>query len=140
MPDEQTAGTVALAVALRDAHFRLKHLARTWGEQVPPGTRVGYEALGPAWSYGESPDEASYLDGHAVHYGATALVLELLIQFLAAGTDLSLAVHTSNADGDGSQLLLTGPLEHPATARELAAELDRCLLRAERLDPAPTRG
>ncbi|MFF0294627.1 hypothetical protein ACFYST_14855 [Kitasatospora sp. NPDC004614] len=123
------------AVALRDAHFRLKRLARTWAEA---GTVRGREPLGPAWQYSDLPDEACYLDGQTLELaGGLTLIAQLAVSFATTGTDMLASVTVEDDEGNVTELLSTGPEEFPTTAAELATEIDRCLTRMERLDLPP---
>lgn len=65
--DGSGQGAVALAVALRDAHFKLKSLARAWEERASLGTVRSRESLGPVWQYSDDPDQVSYSDGQLPH-------------------------------------------------------------------------
>ncbi|KDN88058.1 hypothetical protein [Kitasatospora cheerisanensis] len=132
---------VALAVALRDAHFGLKALARDWAQSAPPGSVRSREALGPTWQYGDLPDRAAYLDGQALELaGGLTLTVRLAVDFAAGGTDLLAAVTVEDEEGNLAELLSTGPEEFPAGAAELADGIGRCLARLNELDlPAALR-
>ncbi|MFD8596647.1 hypothetical protein ACFV1L_16760 [Kitasatospora sp. NPDC059646] len=132
---------VSLAVALRDAHFALKALARTWAETAPPGSVRSREPLGPTWQYGDLPDSAAYLDGQALDLAdGLTLTVHLSVDFAAAGTDLLAAVTVEDPEGNLAELLSTGPEEFPAGTADLAAEIARCLTRLSDLDlPAALR-
>ncbi|MFF2628536.1 hypothetical protein ACFVUN_22525 [Kitasatospora griseola] len=132
---------VALAVALRDAHFRLKALARVWEENAPAGAVHGRRPLGPAWQYSDRPDEASYTDGLLIELAdGLALLLHLSVDFGAAGTDLQATVAVEDGEGNVEELLSTGPEEYPVSAEDLAAAIGQCLARLERLDPSGVIG
>ncbi|GAA2782561.1 hypothetical protein GCM10010441_04320 [Kitasatospora paracochleata] len=128
---------VGLAVALRDAHFRLKCLARAWEDGAPKGAVRGRAALGPTWQYTDDPDRATYTDGQAIELAdGLTVVLELSVRFSAAGTDLLAGAYVEGDDGNAAELLSTGPEEFPPSADALVAEIGRCLDRMEHLDPA----
>ncbi|MFD9124085.1 hypothetical protein [Kitasatospora sp. NPDC059571] len=130
-------GAVALAVALRDAHFRLKGLARAWEEGALAGPTCGCESLGPVWQYSDRPDEATYTDGQAIGLaGNLTVILELSIGFSHAGTDMLAGVSVEDDGGNVAELLSTGPEEFPATTADLVTAIDRCLDSMERLDVA----
>ncbi|MFD7644522.1 hypothetical protein ACFV4P_28190 [Kitasatospora sp. NPDC059795] len=136
--DDTGRGAVALAVALRDAHFRLKALVRGWEERLPGR---GRQSLGPVWQYADDPDEASYADGWVLELdGGLAVVFQLHIRFGAAGTDLLAEVSVQNEAGDVAELLAVGPEEFPPSAGALAAEIAHCLDHLERLDLSAVPG
>ncbi|QKW22749.1 hypothetical protein HUT16_29925 [Kitasatospora sp. NA04385] len=133
--DETGRGAVVLATALRDAHFRIKRLARGWEEHAPVAARRGRDSLGPCWQYSDSPDQAVYLDGQAIGLaGGRTVVLSLSVDFRSEGTDLVVGVAVEDEDGNVEELLGTGPEDFVRSADGLAAELARCLDRMEGLD------
>ncbi|MFF2548879.1 hypothetical protein ACFVUY_40845 [Kitasatospora sp. NPDC058063] len=135
MMDDTGQGAVALAVALRDAHFRLKRLAQAWEERAPAGAARGRESLGPLWQYSDAPDDASYTDGHVLGLaGNLTVVFELSIRFRASGTDMLAGVSVEDDAGNIAELLSTGPEEFPLSADDLGIEIGRCLDRMEQLD------
>ncbi|MFD8483053.1 hypothetical protein [Kitasatospora sp. NPDC059673] len=126
------------AVALRDAHFRLKRLVRAWEEGAPVSTVCGREPLGPAWQYSDRPDEACYLDGRVIELASgLTVVAQLTVGFGTIGADVLASVTVEDDEGNVTELLSTGPEEFPASAAELATEIGRCLTRMEQLDLSP---
>lgn len=126
---------VALAVALRDAHFGLKGLARGWEEGAPVGSVRGRASLGPAWQYSDRPDEASYADGQVIELASgLTVVVQLSISFSATGSDMLAAVSVEDDGGNVAELLSTGPDEFPLSAEDLVTEIGQCLERMKRLD------
>ncbi|BFV59815.1 hypothetical protein KCMC57_up49190 [Kitasatospora sp. CMC57] len=133
--DDTGQGAVVLAVALRDAHFRLKQLARAWEERTPVGTARGRESLGPLWQYSDDPDGATYTDGHLLGLaGNRTVVFELSVSFRTSGTDMLAGVSVEDDVGSVAELLSTGPEEFPRSTDHLVIEIGRCLDRMEQLD------
>ncbi|MGA5823749.1 hypothetical protein ACPC54_38550 [Kitasatospora sp. NPDC094028] len=133
--DDTGHAAVALAVALRDAHFGLKRLARAWEEGAPVGLVRRRESLGPAWQYSDQPDEASYTDGQMIELASNlTVVVQLSISFSATGTDMLATVSVEDDGGNVAELLSTGPEEFALSAEDLVTEIVQCLDRMERLD------
>ncbi|MHA6760173.1 hypothetical protein [Streptacidiphilus sp. PAMC 29251] len=133
--DESGRGAFALAVALQDAHVRLRKVARGWEALAPAGSVVRCEALGPVWHSGDR-DRPAYFDGHAlVLKNGGSVSCELSVQFDARGVDFTIRAALESEDGeDGMELLTTGPLEFRSSADDLVAEIDVCLERLEQVD------
>lgn len=133
--DESGRGALALAVTLQGAHFRLRNLVRGWEQLAPVGSVSRCEALGPAW-HSSDRDRPAYFDGHALvleHGGAVSC--ELSMHFDARGVDFTIRAALESEDGEnGRELLTTGPLEFPASADNLATEINHCLERLEQVD------
>lgn len=136
--DDTGQAAVAVAVALRHAHFGLKRLARAWEEGAPVGLVRRREPLGPVWQYSDRPDEASYTDGQVIELASgLTVVVQLSIDFSATGTDMLATVSVEDVEDDGgsiAELLSTGPEEFPLSAEDLVTEIRQCLERMERLD------
>ncbi|MFD4659829.1 hypothetical protein ACFWP2_29850 [Kitasatospora sp. NPDC058444] len=133
--DGSGQAAVALAVALRDAHFKLKGLARAWEERASTGSVRSRESLGPVWQYSDDPDQASYSDGQMIELANNAaVVFQLSIGFSAGGTDLLAGVSLEDDGGNVTELLSTGPEEFPPSSEALVTEIGLCLDRMEALD------
>ncbi|MEY9965158.1 hypothetical protein ABIA33_003200 [Streptacidiphilus sp. MAP12-16] len=133
--DESGRGAIALAVVLRDAHFRLKSLVRAWEQLAAVGSVSDREALGPVWQYSDDPSRVTYFDGHAlVLKQGGAVTCELAVDFNAQHVDIAARVTLEQDGEESAELLCTGPLEFPASADELVVEIGRCLDRLEQVD------
>ena len=133
--DTSGRGALDLAVALREAHFRLRALARSWEEALPGGRVLERRPLGPSWSYDEAPDQAAYGDGQAVQLDERSVLLcELAVNFRAAGVDMAARITLETDGEDCVDLLATGPLEFPDSSDDLVREIRRCLASLEQAD------
>ncbi|MFC1436307.1 hypothetical protein ACEZDB_37300 [Streptacidiphilus sp. N1-3] len=139
--DESGRGAFALAVALQDAHVRLRRVVKRWEALAPAGSVARCEALGPVW---QSSDHVrpGYFDGQALVLArGGAVSCELSIQFGAQGPDFTVRASLESEDGeDGMELLTAGPPEFPSGADDLVAELSGCLERLEQLDVSEALG
>ena len=140
--DESGRGAVELAVALRDAHFQLKALARAWEERLLAGVVRGREPLGPTWHYGDDSRQAAYHDGQMILLdGDRSLICEIAVSFNADQADIFARAARENDDQeDGAELARTGPLEFPDSAAQLMKEIRRCVRHLDTADLSTLMG
>ncbi|MGW6706419.1 hypothetical protein ACWGDE_16195 [Streptomyces sp. NPDC054956] len=135
--DDTGRASVALAVALRDTHFRLKALARSWEERAAAGVVQQRESLGPTWQYSDDPDLASYADGQVIVLAnGICVIFQLAIRFGGEAVDMLASINLEDDDEVFMELLSTGPEEFPVSGDDLVTEIGRCLEQMERVDLA----
>ncbi|MFD0567919.1 hypothetical protein ACFQ2M_42515 [Kitasatospora saccharophila] len=126
---------MALTVALRDAHFRMKNIVREWEESAPAGVALRRNSIGPAWQYEESPNSSSYIDGHVLELAnGVEIICQISIRFDTAGTDLLASISIEGEEDVFLEPVTTGPNEFPVGSEDLVREIGNAVSEMEGID------